>query len=504
MKTPEQSNLSSKWYTILTFFFATVTLWPVLYNRFPIFRFYPDFEYVMAKVNRILEGSLFVDPVSGIQNFHPPYYHVLLAPFHACGIPLDYLLWGVTILNIALMYVLVFKIIQRLFDANTAMITVAMLPFINEFMGCGYILLPTAPYIGLTMFLAGLWFFLSPARTNRQTVLFASLWGLTFLISPAYLFPIGFAMLYELLIRKNYRQFKCAFMTLVIFLIPFFYQAYVIFSNNLFGTSAFAFWRGIPDIEFISNLVTYIVNPTSKAWSNPLIWAALAVTVIGLFNIFRRLKKGSATNLKWFVIFAVLAYWLTFYHFKPQYAIRIHFFISIFVTAYAVSYLFRTIKYRQLVIAICAVFVIGGYVDHFMYYNFEFEKQNKTLPMFNANIAGLSNVFEQHVSPDEYIVAYHLTYRHYIMPHFPAHALKAYKSGEYYQLTSTISKEMQVDYERLMNCTGNDCLNYICDKYDMTTAVVNQAEINHPLFKLIARHWQKIYSDQYFKIYRRP
>ncbi len=496
-------RLSTHYQYVITIILALITLGPWLYNLFPVFRFYPDFEYVMAKVIRVLEGNIFADPVTGIQNFHPPVYHVILAPFHALGIPTDYLLWFVTIINIVVMYILVFKILKRLFDSNTAIITVAMLPFINEFMGCGNILLPTAFYTGVSTFLAGIWFYLSPNRTIRQTILFASFWGVTFLISPAYLFPIGFVMLFELLIARDFRQFWYACTTFLVFLIPFFYQAYVIFSNNLFGTSAFAFWRGFPDEEFLSTLVAYMVNPTSKAWSNPLIWAALVVSGVGLYSILSHLKNDSTRKIKWYLLFATLAYLLTFYNFKPQYAIRIHFFISIFISAFAVSYLFQILRNKLIVFAICLLFVIGGYIDHYMYYNFEYEKQNDTMKMFEPNFASLEKVFETRVGPNDYIFAHHLTYRHYIMPHFPAHALMAYRSGEYFQLTSRISKEMQVDYERFLDCASPECLHEICSKYDISIAIVNQNEFNQPVFRLIESNWQRVYSDRYFRIYQK-
>ncbi|MFH1700998.1 MAG: glycosyltransferase family 39 protein [Candidatus Zixiibacteriota bacterium] len=457
-----------------------------------------------AKILWVLEGELFKDPVTGYTNMHPPLYHLFLAALNSIGIPINFLLWIISILNVIMIFIFSFKINQRLFNQNTAIVAAALMPFIVEYMGCGNLLLPTAFYFGLPFFLIGVWLYLHPNRTLKHIFLFSIFWGLAFLISPVYIFLIGFSLIYELLINRNYRLFINSAFVLVIMLIPFFYQAYIVYTHGLFGTSAFSFWRGYPNLEYFKNLLQYIINPTMKSWSNPLIWIAPILSGLGIWGLLRGLPKAEFSRFKWFLIITFLAYIFTYYNFKPQYAIRIHLIISIFLAALAVEYLFHRFKNSRLPIFVLSGLIICGMIYHQYIYFTEYKNQNVHMLEFNKSRAGISKVLKQIVLPDEFIIIHADTYRQYILPFFKVHALLAYKSGEYFQLNAKLSDEMLNDYEVLMKCDTQDCINSISNKYTMVIAIASGNDFDYPVFQLINKSWPCVYNDNYFRIYHKP
>ena len=93
-------SIKSNKYSWIVVAFALLLLLPTLFNLTPLYYTSPDIEYVKAKTLRVLEGDLFIDPVTGITNFHPPYYHLFLALLSIAGISLDLSLTLVTILNV--------------------------------------------------------------------------------------------------------------------------------------------------------------------------------------------------------------------------------------------------------------------------------------------------------------------------------------------------------------------------------------------------------------------
>ena len=498
-------TIAKKYGLAISLILAVVLLGPLLYNLFPPYFMAPDIQYVKAKVLRVLQGEIFADPITGFDNFHPPFYHLFLAPLEAIGIPIDYVLMLVIIFVVLCLFYFTFKIVEQQFDSTIALGTAMLVPFIVEYMGCGNLFLATAFYFAMPFYLAGLYYFLKPDRKTALTALYAILWGICFLVSPAYLFLIGLPMLYELIIKRDFRRFGIGFGLMMIVLIPFFYQAYVIFLQKLFGTSAFAFWRGIPDGAFFKDLILYILDPTEKPWSNPLVWAAGLVTVLGIIGIVK--AKSQDTRLKdnrWFVIAAAIAYLLTFYHFKPQYAIRVHLFIALFLVPFAIYYIMVLTKSRTAIYLAVGLLFVAGFGYHFYRVNVEYTMQNELIPGYEQTRAQFKDAFPRFVQPDDYILAFHGTYRHYILPHYPVHALKAYDSGEYFQLTSKLSQEYEQDYQIALQCDTLPCLDYICNKYHIKIAVANAGDMKYPVFRLIDKSWQQVYADPYFRIYRRP
>ncbi len=484
--------------------FAVIIISPVIYNLFPLHFFSPDIQYVKAKVLQVLQGNLFEDPITGYPTMHPPFYHYFLALLSLVGIPIDISLLLVTISNVLLIFFFVFKIIERQFDTGTAFVVTLAVPFIIEFMGCSYLFLASAFFFSIPIFLAGIFLYLKHNRTTRQAILSAFLWGLAYLISPIYVFLIGFTLLYELLISRNYRFFITASLTLLVTLIPFFYQLYVIYSRNLFGASTFALWRGLPDGQFIYGLIIAILSPIHKQLASPFVWIALTVSLVGIFGAFRfRAQEQHRGNIK-FVIIAAVAYLFTYYHFQPQYAIRIQFFLSIFLFAFAVA-LFQPIAWKKIwPIIIVALIVGSGVYVLFDRVTHQYGSQQKALRDYTRTRDRFGREFEKFVLPNEMILASHGTYRHYILPWHPVRGLMAYKSGEYFQLPSALAESLKEDYRVVLNCTNRECLSRICSKHQINIAVAYSADLKFPVFQFIDKNWQKIYDGQYFRIYRRP
>lgn len=504
MKSNAIKRIAQKYGIHIVFGFAIIILLPVLLNLFPLYYSTPDIQYVKAKLYRVQMGEIYADPVTGFDNFHPPAYHLFLAIPALTGIPVDYILLLVTISNVLMIFFLLFKILAHQFEPTTALYTCLLIPFIVEYMGCGNLFLPTAFYFAIPFYLAGLWFFLPADRSTVKTILYAVFWGAAYLISPAYLFIIGLPMLYELLIRRDIRRFGIAFGIMMVVLIPFWHQAYAIFSQKLFGTSAFAFWRGFPDGEFFKTLAVYIINPTEKQWANPLVWAAFVLTVWSIITIVRAKAEARATAVKWYLLAGAIGYLLTFYHFKPQYAIRIHLFVSIFLLALYIHSVMSQKRINTIIIWVLIGIASSGAGYHLYKTLTQYRIQNERLPGIFQTCEKFRRVFPQFVSPDEYVLAFHGTYRHYILPYHPAHALKAYDSGEYFQLTSTLSAEYEKDYNLALRCDNRKCLDYICNKYNIKKAIVNAGDMKYPVFQYINANWQTVYSDPYFRIFQRP
>jgi hypothetical protein len=299
-------------------FWVLVILAPIFYYRVPWFFSSPDISYVRAKVMQILAGGLYTDPITGYATFHPPFFHLFLAPWKAMGLGFNTILVGVTVIDVALLFFFTYKVIAVAFSRTTAFYTCLLLPFIVEYMGCRNILLASSFYFSVPVYLAGLWLYLTPDLTTRRAVGAAALWGLAFLISPVYLFLIGFTFLYDLVIARRYRYFLIMAATFLVVLIPFFIQAAVIYSRGLWGASAFAFWRGIPDVEWWKKFAVEFISPAMDGKLGLGTVVHLAI-LAGAVTFMVRDRK-----VHWYIPVALLAYVLTFYHYSGDYAIRIH------------------------------------------------------------------------------------------------------------------------------------------------------------------------------------
>jgi hypothetical protein len=105
---------------------------------------------------------------------------------------------------------------------------------------------------------------------------------------------------------------------------------------------------------------------------------------------------------------------------------------------------------------------------------------------------------------DQYIFCEKEFYRYYIMPYMRAHALGAYKSMDYYQLSGPVAEAMERDYQVLMSSGDMATLDSLTARYNIRTAVASFREFDKPSFQAFATHWRKIYADKYIAIYRKP
>ncbi len=474
---------------------------PYLYYHTPQYFLSPDLMYVKAKALWVMNGHLYADPVSGIKTLHPPYYHLALSYFMRMGMQVDNLLLVVSLIDVFLIGLFAYLALRRLFPPNIAAFTVLMIPFINRYMGSSYLFLASSFTFSLPIFLAGLWLFLREKATIGISILTVLLWGLAFLISPGYLFLIGFAFLYDLYRRRNWRRFLIMVGTFIVAIIPFFYQAYVVLSfyaaNSLGQASTFAFWRGLPDLAWAGSLLQKFVAPGDREfldWHTALVIAILAVAAIG----YLRSKNRHA-----FPVIALVAYLFTFYHFSVQYASRVLYIFSIFAVAYAVQWLVLQKKYRYPAHAAVALLVLFSMTDHIVRSVSYYAERVEPYESFKYIEARVHPKLREYLRPGRFVLATKRGYRNFILPYFPARSLIGARSGEYYQLPDALADEMKNNHEVLINSQNRDTINQICALYDINEAVEFFYD-NAPVFRKLENWWQKVYSDKAMTIYRRP
>jgi len=472
---------------------------PLLYHHRPLYLFTPDVQYVKAKVLRVMAGDLFGDPVSGFPTFHPPYYHVILAGLALIGIPVNASLFFITLSNVVLILLFSFLIIRLIFNERIALWSLPIIPLVFHIMGPGQILLPTAFYFSLPIYMAGLWLYLKPERVAGLEISAGVLWGVAFLISPVYVFLIGFTLAYELVWARRIRRTMLLALPIALLLIPFIYHAVYIYQFGMAETATFAIWRGFPGAERISEFFTYLLSPVDNTI---LSWQTVVVILIAAAGILGMRKAKSKHAM---VYIAGLAYLFTAYHFNSHYATRIQFILSLFLLAYAVQFILglslkKVARHSILIglVALSIVFQIHINIDNYT-------QMNKGAEDFIRVGKGLKNNLKRFVSPNDFIVVTSRTYRTFILDNVAVHALLAYKTGEYFQLNSQLADEMLRDYDHLVQATSIDQIDAICRKYNMTVAVAGVvSEAGAPLFTEIAKHWETVYSDPYFIIFRKP
>ncbi|MDD4050363.1 MAG: hypothetical protein PHR28_00510 [candidate division Zixibacteria bacterium] len=472
---------------------------PILIYSAPLYFFTPDIQYVKAKILRVMIGQLYADPISGFPSFHPPWYHVVLSVPARLGVGLDVLLRCAAVQNIVLIFLFSYLILRRVFDRRTAFFATLLVPFVFQHMGPAQIYLATAFYYSLPFFMAGLWLYLAPSRSPAADIAIAVLWGLAFLISPVYVFAIGFTLADELIIRKNFRRVGLFIPVFLIVIIPFFVQAYSIYGPGLAGSSTFALWRGLPDLAWLQGFFSYLVSPLD---GNPFDWHvlfAIAAAALGILG-YRRHKERPP-----FIYIVALAFLFTAYHFSSPYASRILFFVTLFLAGFAVEYLQKIITVRRLATLALVLLVMAGAADHYWQYLSLYEQQKKGFEYYVNSTAGVKANLGKYLDPRAYVLATGIAYRTMIMPLFPVHGLLAYKTGEYFQLNPEISRRMLDDYHQLMNSTDPAFIEEICKTYNMTTAVAGEvSEMKLPVFQTIARNWTLVFRDAYFRIYIKP
>ncbi len=476
-----------------------VYLAPVLIYQMPLYYFSPDFQYVKAKFLRVAAGDLFEDPVTGFPSFHPPFYHMILAAVSKIGIGIDTLLYLVTIFNTLALFVFSYLILREVFEEATAFCATLLVPFIFRNMGPGQVFLPTAFYFSLPFFLAGLWLYLQGDSGRRIIIGTSLLWGISFLISPVYFFVIGLVFLHELVFKRDIRKFLLYSVVFLVVISPFIYQTLLVSRSSMTGTRAFALWRGIPDREWWTTFVAYLLSPVDN---KPLSWPVLPMLIVLVGGIIGYLKLGKKIS---FLIIAAVSFLLTAYHFNPHYASRIEYPATLILGGYAVAYLFAVVGRRLITVCMILVMLVLGLIPH-LKQNFElYNDQNDDIPVYRQVSGGLRENLGRFVDPDDFVLASDKLYRDVIMIEFPVHGLLAYKTGEYFQLNSKIATEMHDDYLELMGTDDISLIEHFCRKYNIKIAVVGLTkEADFPAFRTIARHWEPVYEDVYFVVYRRP
>ncbi|MCP4568899.1 MAG: hypothetical protein GY841_15090 [FCB group bacterium] len=477
---------------------ALAILGPLLYYRAPYFLATPDIMYVEAKVLQVLLGNLYADPVTGIATFHPPYYHLFLAPFKALGMNLHTVLVLVTISNVCLIIFFTYKTLKTAFNRQTALYTCMLLPFIIEFMGSRNILLATSFYFSTPLYLAGLWNYLKPTDSSRPTVLAAALWGAAFLISPVYLFLIGLTFVYELIIKRDFRRFGLMGGVFALTLVPFFIQAAYLYLNDLTGATTFVLWRGPLTLNWIKEVLIEFVSPTLN---DPISTGAI------IHLILLAAAAGVAVQSKkvmFFIPLAALAYFLTFYHFSAQYAIRIHLFLSIFIVAGLIDRLLREKINRYFLLApILAIMLFGLYSHYNLTINY-FDRESIDRQKYIGNGEKLWRVMHNYLDEGEYILAAKQVYSQYIVTRIAVHSLGAYKDMRYFQLPPIIAYNLEEDYRLVMAATDYPMVKAITDKYKIDTAVFHARDKGRPLFAVIRDNWNAVYMDEAFIIFQKP
>ncbi|MDD4052052.1 MAG: glycosyltransferase family 39 protein [candidate division Zixibacteria bacterium] len=483
---------------ILLSILAIALLAPLMYYGRPLYLLTPDIKYAKAKVLQISLADPYADPVTGYDTFHPPYYYLVLAALTATGLDFNTVLFLITILNVSLILFLAYAVLRTIFGATTAFLACLMIPFIIQFMGCRNILLPTSFCFSVPFYLAGLWCYLEPNASPRQSTLAAVLWGLAFLISPVYLFLLGLTFLMGFIKGKERRRSLLMAVAFLITIIPFYIQGAVIFSQHLWGTSTFAFWRGIPDYAWFHDLMVEFISPV--------IYARISVpTVIHvLILLLAAVLMVKTRRVHWYLPLSLTAYLLTYYHFSAQYAIRIQVFFSLFLVAATIDSL-RGFVRSPLVwagpIIAAAVYALVFYYDvtipDFQYEQSIIEKNRDTA-------AELWNNVDKYLDKGGYVFCTKQTYFDALAPVIPVHALGAYKTMDYFQLNSRLAEELDADYTTAIFTHSYDSIQQIAAKYGIGRAVMMGGDVTLPGFQLLMQNWKRVYQDKYFLILQRP
>ena len=479
--------------------FVLILLIPIICDHAPQYYGKPDIQYVKAKVLSVSRGDIFGDPVTGFPNFHPPYYHLFLSLFTRLGIGIDTLLFLISVVNVCLLFVLSYLVFSARYERKVALLCALMIPFIIQHMGHGNMTLATAFPFSISFYLGGLYLYWLPETSRWRLAFVAVLWGCSFLISPVYVFVVGFTFIYELAVKRAYRRFRLLLIVFLATIAPFFVQMYIVYSAQMGNTSTFSLWRGIPTGEWFKTLAVSFVFPgeTDRRW-----FPAVLAGILVIFGILGAIKNRPA---KAYLIIAGLAYLFTAYHFSMQYAIRIQFFLSLLLSASAIWYLYALNLKRLAVISFASVYIALGAYEHFALTNELIRNREVNISEYRSFGSALWSNMGKYLSPGRYIVATESTYRYFIMPYFPAHALVAYRSGEYFQLAETISQALREDYNVMMSSNDIGTIERICRKYDMRTAVVHlRYDMRYPVFQAIGNNWTLVYEDQFFRIYQQP
>jgi len=486
-----------RWRSMILTGFVIIILAQLLYHATPMYIYYPDVAYIKGKVLQVLRGNLFTDPVTGYVSMHPPWYHVFLAGFSAIGFNINNVLLVITITNVSLLFFFVFRIMAGLYNREVAFYTCLLLPFIADNMGCDGLLLSSSFMFSIPVYLAGLYFYLLSARSARTMIFAGVLWGMAFLISPVYFFLIGLTFVYELIFNKNRWLALLMIGVFLLTIIPFIYQFFLVFSRGMSDTETFVLWRGIPGIDWWLQFAKHFLRPHTYRYLYDL---SIVHGVILLIAVAIIIKRRSLPRL---IGISLAATFLTYYNFMPQYADRIQLFFSIFMVGMILQYLMEIRISRWLWLTPTLVFalfaIVSLQIDAASIYRTSFPVYNE----IQKNGRGFKAFFRQHYIPDEYILCTKETYREYILPYFPVHALGAYKSMTYYQLPQDVADRMENDYIELMICGDSLTLDRLAAKYNIQTAVMYIFDNNNPVYWTLSDSWTPVYEDSYFVVFNK-
>jgi len=372
-----------------------------------------------------------------------------------------------------------------------------LIPFINRYMGSGYLFLASSFTFSLPIFLAGLWLYVRDKSTTAHHIAASICWGAAFLISPGYLFLLGFISLYELIFVRNYRRLAWMAITFLVIVSPIFYQAYVVSSSNVGTTTTFSLWRGIPGADWFGSLFTRMLAPTTGDivdWHVP---AVLGIIVVGVIGYVRGGRRHP------FPVIALAAFLSTFYHFNVQYASRIYYILSIFIVACGIYWLSRQKKFRAVGYALLIAAILYGIGNHLAQTYHDMDQKQADYRVFQRLISRLQPALRQHIPPTSFVLTDSKTYNYFVMPYYPVRGLLAHKSGEYFQLPQQLSDEMLKHYNTVMKSTDRRVIEHICSVYDIYYAIwVAGAEF--PVFEGIFGWWEPVAVEPEFRIYRRP
>jgi hypothetical protein len=284
----------------------------------------------------------------------------------------------------------------------------------------------------------------------------------------------------------------------LLFIIPFYIQAYTLYGFGLEGTSAFAIWRGVPDLAWFKTTLTFFVSPDAEH----LTWQLIPIAVVLGIGLLALCRFGFHKPL---VVIAVLAYLFTMYHFNKQYASRMLFFFSIFWAAAGIHFIKDKVRTRWWAYLILGPLMLCSITDHLVSTTKLFARQEPNIGAYREAAASLAPVVKQIIGPLDRVFASEKTYRMYIMPYFSAFGLMGYKSGEYFQIASVVAEEMRRDYDELLATTQIELVEFFCQKYNIRAAVAGDLdEMYSPVFQTIDRNWPLVYKDDHFRVYRRP
>lgn len=488
--------IMSNYKLLIISIFTLVMISPVLYYGVPWFGNSPDIYYVKAKVLQVQEGNLFTDPVSGRTTMHPSIYHLVLAGMVFIGCSIDLALVIITVLNVVLLILFVYIIVDVLYGSSTAFISCLLVSFVVEFMGSRNILLAASFNFSVAFFLWGLWIYIKSTDSVAKSCVASLLWGIAFIISPVYIFLLALLFIRDFVIYRSVKRLLMVCGTFLLTVVPFIIQLYAVYSQGLYHTTTFALWRGLPDEGWWKAIARDFLSPGAQNIFSVPTAIYILLLILGIWFVIKHKR------IFWFLPLALVAYILTYYHFSGQYAIRIQLFFSILWLALVVRGMISHKRERYVdVIALLFITAYSVY-NHYSMALDSYHRWSEGESLYNQIGTRLWNNLDNYIDDDEFIFCTKDTYFRFIMTRKPVHALGAYKTMDYYQLDSLVSSSYESDYKIVINSRNYDIISGLAAKYGVKTAVASSRDYGLPLFQTLGQYWKVVYRDEYFTIFK--